>query len=112
MGLSYSAGAFYGTWVARDSKVGKRLRELADAEHVKGHPQVRLGYAGAVNGDPCWVTIQLRDPSPSFNKYDAIDPPTPLGPQCLGTIEAALRTLRIDPKDVAPIGWYFAGTVD
>ncbi len=116
MSVSYTASAFYGTYCDQDSKIGKRLNTMVDEFGstlcpVKGHPQVGIGNVGVVNGSPAWITIQLKQPTHDFGRHDEIGEPQPMTPQCLGTIEAALRTLKIKAEDVAPIGWYFASSV-
>jgi hypothetical protein len=102
---------FFGTFVPRESKVGKRLRRLFDAHDGQTSVEgVEFGMCGSASGSPLFMTIAGVDLS--FDKSCKIQAPRPL-PNATGWAERIglfLAAEGISMKDVAPIGWHFEGS--
>ena len=114
MGLSYTSSVFFGTFVPRDSKIGKRLNKYIEKHDGQTRsPKVEIGLCGAINGSPQFATIQIADVELRVRRDDPIGPPRRL-PDADGWAEQIglfLAEEGIAPASVAPIGWYFEGSV-
>ena len=116
MGLSYSAEVFYGVFVPKDSKHGRRLDKFIDEEGgtpapVKGHPGVEIFTTGWSSTGVEWVVIAAKGSDRSFSRDDEIVAPMPLraAEEWTARLSSALAELGIDAA--ADIGWHFAGSV-
>ena len=116
MGQSYSAHAFFGTFVSRRSEVGeilaKHIERFAPAEtSIKG---VWIGFVGNLPMGEEWIIVRTSIFHGGCGEVE-IEAPRLLSEDKAGKselmISAFLRGEGVDPAGLPPIGWHFAGTV-
>ncbi|HSM93425.1 MAG TPA: hypothetical protein VLT47_11115 [Anaeromyxobacteraceae bacterium] len=114
MGVSYSAGVFFGACVARNSKAGKKLdryinRHMGSPAPTES-PLVMIGDVGNHMTGERWLTVEALGSSREFQR----DQETP-APELL-TEDPAWRPALAEflTKIGAPylsVGWHFQATV-
>lgn len=116
MGLSYSAGVFFGAAVKRDSAIGRRLDEYIDKYGGTPAPtDVRGIEIGTVGSDgERWITVEVKGTTRSFGRTEGECPAPSLLPIVVGwgdRIEEFLREHGAAPGEEPRIGWHFFGSV-
>ena len=108
MGVEYSAAAFFGTYAKRGTKAGDILDRAMDGRDPLS--ECSIGMHGDQSSGEIWFSIEQRGIGAHYDKHEEIQAPKRLVIAGEAAVRRALVELGISTEDVAPIGWYFAGS--
>lgn len=116
MGLSYSAGVFFGAFVPRSGPLGKKLDRYVDkaggTPARTETPGVEISHVGSHSSGEIWIVVRAVGSGMDAGREDEIEAPHPLiedpswRPALLGFFA------RLKVKDPPALAWHFQNSVD
>jgi len=112
MGVSYSAEVFFGSVVAKNTPLGKKLERYIDKSG--GTPAdteiagVEISWVGSTWTGVGWVVVQAKGSNVSFSPPEDIEAPRALVEDPAWRLALGAFFERAKVKDAPPVGWHFA----
>jgi hypothetical protein len=115
MGAVYTADAFFGAFVDRNTQLGKKLDRYVDkaggTPAETGTPGVEICQVGSTWSGKIWMVVRAEGSGHNFDREDEIVEPQALteDPAWRPALLTFFHSIKL--KEPPPIGWYFAGSV-
>lgn len=115
MGISYSAGVFFGVCVRRKSALGEVLEGYIDKQGgTRAATEVPGVVIGAVGDCGEWLTVESKGSAKSYGRNSGYCPsPALLSAPAEWEADIARFLLGVIPRETPnlKIGWHFQGSV-